>query len=80
MRKSKRKHEIEIALKSNSNPNVFWSHIRRRLKTQTGIAALQENNKDKTSTKFNDDLEKANILQNTFQVFLHVNQRVRYHY
>ena len=62
IRKAKRKHEKEIALKLISNPKAYWSHIRRKLKTKTGIAPLLENNKDKTSTKFN-DLEKANILQ-----------------
>ena len=71
MRKAKRKHEKEIALKSQTNPKAFWSHIRRKLKTKTGIAPLLENNKDKTSTKFK-DLEKANILQKQFSsVFTH---------
>ena len=65
MRKAKRKHEKEIALKSQTNPKAFWSHIRRKLKTKTGIAPLLVNNKDKTSTKFK-DLEKANILQKQF--------------
>ena len=71
MRKAKRKHEKEIALKSQTNPKAFWSHIRRKLKTKTGIAPLLENNKDKASTKFK-DLEKANILQKQFSsVFTH---------
>ena len=65
MRKAKRKHENEIALKSKSNPKAIWSHIRNKFKTETGISPLLENNKDKTSTKFN-DLEKANILQKQF--------------
>ena len=79
MCKAKRKHEKEIALKSQSNPEAFWSHIYRKLKTKTGIAPLLENNKDKTSTKFN-DLEKANIPQKQyFQVFLHMTRRARYY-
>ena len=65
MPKGKRKHEEEIVLKSKSNPKAFWSHIRRKLKTKTGTAPLLGNNKDKTSTKFN-DLKKANILQKQF--------------
>ena len=60
MWKVNRKHEKEIVLKTKSNTETFWSHIRRRLKTKTGIAPFLENNKDKISTKFN-DFEKANI-------------------
>ena len=52
-------------MKSKSNPKAFWSHIRRRLKTKTGVAPLLENNNDKCSTKFSDS-DKANILQKQF--------------
>ena len=65
MRKAKREFERGIGLKSKSNPKAFWSHIRNRLKTKTGVAPLLENNDDINSTKF-DDKEKANILQKQF--------------
>ena len=65
IRQTKRKFEKDIALKSKSNPKAFWSHIRRRLKTKTGVAPLLENNNDKCSTKFSDS-DKANILQTQF--------------
>ena len=62
MRQSKRKYESDIALKSKEHPKVFWSHIRSRLKTKTGISPLLEDVNDKKSTKFSNE-EKANILQ-----------------
>ena len=65
IRQTKRKFEKDVALKSKSNPKAFWSHIRRRLKTKTGVASLLENNNDKCSTKFSDS-DKANILQKQF--------------
>ena len=65
IRQTKRKFEKDVALKSKSNPKAFWSHIRRRLKTKTGVAPLLENNNDKCSAKFSDS-EKANILQKQF--------------
>ena len=65
MRQSKRKYESDIALKSKEHPKVFWSHIRSRLKTKTGISPLLEDVNDKKSTKFSNE-EKANILQTQF--------------
>ena len=65
MRQSKRKYESDIALKSKEHPKVFWSHIRSRLKTKTGISPLLEVDNDKKSTKFSNE-EKANILQTQF--------------
>ena len=61
IRKSKR----EIGIQSKSNPKIFWSHVRSKLKTKTGVALLFQDEKDETSTKF-DDKEKANILQKQF--------------
>ena len=65
MRKATRKMEKDIARFSKVNPKSFWAHIRRRMKTKSGIAPLLKDNKDKTSLKFGDD-EKAEILQNQF--------------
>ena len=44
---------------------MFWPHVRSKLKTKTGVAPLSQDEKDETSTKF-DDKEKANILQKQF--------------
>ena len=65
MRQCKRRFESDIAKKSKSNPKVFWSHVRSRLKTKEGVAPLREDPKNKDSVKFTDK-EKANILQNQF--------------
>ena len=65
IRQAKRKFEKNIAGMSKQNPKAFWSHIRSKLKTRTGVAPLLENIKDKNSTKFHDE-DKANILQNQF--------------
>ena len=65
IRKSKRKFERNIGTQSKSNPKIFWSHVLSRLKTKTGVVYLLQDEKDKTSTKF-DDKGKANILQKQF--------------
>ena len=65
MRQTKIQFESNIALKSKSDPKVFWSHIRTRLKTKTGVAPLLESITDPTSIKFRDQ-DKANILQKQF--------------
>ena len=65
MRKATRKFERSIALSAKENPKSFWAHIRRRMKTKSGIAPLLEDDDNKTSLKFNDD-EKAEILQKQF--------------
>ena len=65
MRQAKRRFERDVAKKSKSDPKVFWSHIRHRLKTKSGVAPLLENPQDKGSMKFS-DVDKANILQNQF--------------
>ena len=61
IRKSKR----NIGIQSKSNPKIFWSHVRSKLTTKTGVAPPLQDEKDETSTKF-DDKEKANILQKQF--------------
>ena len=65
MRKAKRNFEKDIASKSNTNPKFFWSYVRSKLKTKTGVAPLLANPKDKNSTVFTDE-EKANTLQEQF--------------
>ena len=65
MLQSKRKYESDIALKSKQYRKVFWSHIRSKLKTKTGVSPLLEDVNDKTSIKFSNE-EKANIFQKQF--------------
>ena len=65
MRKATRRFEKSVACSAKSNPKSFWSYIRRRMKTKTGVAPLLENIADKSSLKFGDD-EKARILQKQF--------------
>ena len=38
LRKAKRSFERGIALKSKTNPKIFWAHTRDKLKTKPGIA------------------------------------------
>ena len=65
MRKAKIEFERSIVSKSKDNPKVFWSHIRSKLSTKTGIAPLLEDEKDPSSTRY-DNKEKARILQKQF--------------
>ena len=47
VRKAKRSFERGIALKSTAaNPKLFWSHIREKLKTKSGVASLLAYTKD----------------------------------
>ena len=65
MRKAKRNLEKRIGEESKRKPKIFWSHVRRMLKTKPGIAPLLENPNDKSSIKV-DDKDIANILQQQF--------------
>ena len=65
IRKSKREFESNIGIQSKRNLKMFWPLVRSKLKTKTGVAPLSQDEKDETSTKF-DDKEKANILQKQF--------------
>ena len=47
--KSEREFEGNIGIQSKSNPKMFWSHVRSKRKTKTGVAPLSQNKKDKTS-------------------------------
>ena len=62
MRGLKRQKEKNIAQQAKCNPKAFWSHIRSKLKTKSGIAPLIA----KDNTKKYTDLEKANILQDQY--------------
>ena len=65
MSQSKRRFERDVARKSKSHTKTFWAHVRRCMKTRSGVAPLLENIKDKSSMEFKDE-EKANILQKQF--------------
>ena len=60
--KSKREFERNIGIHLKSIPKIFWPHVRSKFKTKTGVAPLLQDEKDETSTKF-DDKDKVNILQ-----------------
>ena len=55
MRQAKRKFEKGIANNSKTNPKAFWSHIRRKLKTKSGVAPLLQDINDNESTKLEDE-------------------------
>ena len=76
IRKSKREFERNIGIQSKCNPKIFWPHVRSKLTTKTSVAPLLEDEKDETSTKF-DDKEKANILQKQFVSVLQKNRMLK---
>ena len=63
--KAKRSIECGVALKSKTNPKIFWPHTQEKLKTKPGVAPLLTNSNDKNSLKF-DEEEKADILLKQF--------------
>ena len=63
--KSKGEFERNIGMQSKSNPKIFRSHVHSKLKTKTGVAPLLQDEKDETSTKF-DDKEKTNTFKKQF--------------
>ena len=65
MSKAHRTYEKSICDKSKEKPKIFWSHVRSKLKSSSGVSPLLENPDDKSSIK-HDDLDKANILQKQF--------------
>lgn len=54
IRKAKKDFEKTIADRSKLNPNAFWSHARRKIKTKSSIAPLLADVKDNKSLKFSD--------------------------
>ena len=65
IRKSKREFERNIGIQLKSKPKISCSHVRSKLKTKTSVAPLLQDEKNETSSKF-DDKEKAHILQKQF--------------
>ena len=62
---ARRNYERDICSKAKTKPKVFWSHVRSKMKSATGISSLLETPKDKSSLR-HEDHEKANILQKQF--------------
>lgn len=65
MAQKRREYEKNICNASKNNPKVFWSHVRNKLKSTSGVSSLLECPNDKTSLK-HEDYDKANILQQQF--------------
>ena len=63
--RARRVYEKNICDSSKDNPKIFWSHVRNKLKSSSGVSSLLESPSDKTSLKY-EDCDKANILQKQF--------------
>ena len=63
LRSLKRKRERDIGENVKGNPKAFWSHVRGKLKTKSGVAPLIDK---KDNIKKFSDVDKANILQDQF--------------
>ena len=59
IRYSKTELKRNISIQLNSNPKIFWSHVRNKLKTNTCQAPLLQDEKDETSTKMLNQLLKC---------------------
>ena len=46
MRQAKRHFEKDLAMKCKINPKAFWGHVRRKLKTRSGVAPLLQDIRD----------------------------------
>ena len=65
MREARRNYERDVCNKSKENPKRFWSHVRSKLHSVSGVSPLLESENDGSSLK-HDDYDKANILQKQF--------------
>ena len=65
IRKSKREFDKNVGIQSKSNRKIFWSHVRSKLKTKTGVTPLLQDEKDERIYKIWPQ-KKANILQKQF--------------
>lgn len=65
MSRARRRYEKNICNKSKTKPKVFWSHVRGKMKSASGVSPLLETPNDKSSLK-HEDHEKASILQKQF--------------
>ncbi|XP_066935011.1 uncharacterized protein [Clytia hemisphaerica] len=51
MTRARRNYEQNICNKAKSNPKVFWSHVRSKMKSASGVSSLLETPKDKSSLR-----------------------------
>ena len=47
MRQANKIYDKGICMKSKSKAKAFWSPVRQKLKTKSGVVPLLENNKDR---------------------------------
>ena len=62
MRKSKYTYESDLASKIKTDPKLFWSYVRSKLKTKTSFSQL----KLPCGTLTNDNNQKAGLLNGFF--------------
>ena len=65
MSRARRRYEKNICDKSKTKPKVFWSHVRGKMKSVSGVSSLLESPNDKSSLR-HENHEKAEILQKQF--------------
>ena len=73
-RKKYRDYERNIASQIKVNPKKFWSYVKSKTKSHTGVSSLKHSvpNPDGTilNTLVEDDLDKANVLADFFSSVL----------
>ena len=62
MRKSKYSYEKDLASKIKTDPKLFWSYVRSKMKTKSSLSQL----KSPCGTLTNDNTEKAGLLNKFF--------------
>ena len=62
MRKSKYSYEKDLASKIKTDPKLFWSYVRSKMKTKSSLSQL----KAPCGTLTNDNTEKAGLLNKFF--------------
>ena len=62
MRKCKYEYESDLASKIKSDPKLFWSYVRSKMKTKTSLSQL----KQPCGTLTNDNTHKAELLNKYF--------------
>ena len=75
MHQAKRKFESEMTNKSKSNPKAFWSHVRSKLKTRSGVPPLIENDNDTEFIRFSDEEKSRYPTKPVFQCFYDKNHK-----
>ena len=74
MRMSKYTYESDLASKLKTDPKLFWSYVRSKLKTKTSLSQL----KLPCGTLTNDNNQKAGLLNVFLQVCLKQREKSQY--